>query len=202
MSNARYFNKTYKNEAIPGVHFDPANIPAHIVELPSDSPFFTMAEPDQQPVYDADGMVSGVETKPELVSVSLDSLKAAKSESLNANYVEAMELILEPYPQAERDTFPEQAHEAIEYQKVVDAAGSPVDDDYPMLKNIATGKGIATSAQKDTVLAKRAAMNVFCGAVTGKRHSMADAIENAADETALDAIDVTEIYTFAQGLLA
>lgn len=194
---ARYWNKDTSNEALPGKDFDVENMPVNIVELPEDHAAWTVC-PDGAQV----AVVDGLPVVQMMPAETLGQKKTCKLMSLNSTYVDAMELILAPYPQAERDTFPEQAHEATEYQKVVDAAGTPVDDDYPMLKNIANGKGITTSSQKDTVLAKRAAMNVFCGAVTGKRHSIADAIENAADETALAAIDVSEVYTFAQGLLA
>ena len=198
----KYWNKVDKNQWLINVHFKKdgeGNIPDHLVELPDDHMAFQPRPEGKRFVFDADGVPTSYEDQ---YQPTFESEKAAKGRDLSIKYFEAMELILSPYPQAERDTFPEQAYEAIEYQKVVDAAGSPVEDDYPMLKGVAQQKGIALGTQQATVMGKRAAMNSYCGQVTGKRHALETQIEACTTQAELDAINIEEVLTFGQGLLA
>ena len=210
----RFFNKETKQENLFGVHFEAeydeeadevSGLPSHFIELPADHVFWQAAAADKYIDFDADGLPELVDN-PAIV-VSINDLFDRKSAAINARYTDAMDLILKDYPPAERDTFPEQALEALAYKMAEDAAEDIDDNDYPMLKNISVRKNISISNHKDTVLFKRGIFNNMCGTLTGKKYGLMMQLE-AIDITAsnaddlIAAVDENSIITVAEGLIA
>jgi len=194
----RFFDTVNKLELVRGVHFEcdydipsdsVSGLPEGVIELPLDHDFFKPLEAGNILEFDGDG-VPGVVIAPEVV-LTFAEVCAAKKISINAMYVDAIELFLADYPPAERDTFPEQALESIEYKRREDASEAIDDDNFPMLKHIAARKGISVSLHKNTVLSKRNAFNVICGQLTGEKYALFTQLE-AIDPEAEDALDQVE----------
>jgi len=199
--NERYWDTVNKTEKLFKEVPDP--LPEGIVALPAGHDAWKIPPAGKRVGYDVNGIPIH-QDKPTLDDLTFEQKKERKCKSACQLYVNAMNnpAALGPYTQREIDTFHEQARESIAYEKVVTDGGTPDAADYPMLKAIADQHTDRTLDDQVTrVLSKRTAFNTYCGAVTGKHQAIKDAIDACTTQAELDAIDETEITTFAEGLV-
>jgi len=112
---------------------------------------------------------------------SLDDLKRAKLEEINADAVDAIQAIAAGYPQFEIDTWQDQEAEARAW--LADNSAPT-----PTLAPIAAARGITLADLCARVIAKAEAYRPAVAAVIGRRQALEDAITAATTAAAVQAI--------------
>lgn len=129
-----------------------------------------------------------------------------KIDAINTVYTESMDIVLSKYPQVERDTFPEQAVEALKYKSVQDQSLIHDMSDYPMLMAISSTRGVDLTDLVTSILEKKNSFSHFCGAVTGFKQKLMSEVElididDSDAESLINEIDESTLITFAKGLV-
>lgn len=112
--------------------------------------------------------------------------KATKAALARSEGSRRLQIITADYTPEERDTWAQQAREADAWTASADAA------DAPMLAAMATTRSITLAEMVGKVNAARAAFTAAAGATLGAQQALETAINAAADQAALDAIDPTD----------
>lgn len=140
----------------------------------------TTLAPDDPDTAELYATVSAGEVAP-AVPVPLAGLRSAKLAAINRAYSVEMAAILDQYPDAETLSFDKQEAEARAWRADSTAVTPFID---AMLIERPLDKGELVSR----IIAKADAFTLACGAATGKRQRLEDAINAATDAATVEAI--------------
>ncbi|MAX33213.1 MAG: hypothetical protein CME72_09135 [Halomonadaceae bacterium] len=123
---------------------------------------------------------------------ALDDVKEARLEAINDAYNEQMRPLIKSYPEIEREGWGEQKTEAQAYQDWLDAGGAGEPPSTPTLKYILAGRNGDDGTETLAELVGKVLANVATfqesQELTGKRHRLEKAINNAATKAEVEAV--------------
>lgn len=106
------------------------------------------------------------------IEVDVNSLKIRLIQQLKARADELSRLILEEYPEIEKNSFTIQKQEALSFKQNPEAP-------CPVLKGIADARGMELAVLVDKVLQKSQIFETVTGKIAGSRQAIMDKIEKA-----------------------
>jgi len=177
-----YYEKKFLNDALeqPPKGAIPISDDEHLVLMKALSSGMLLEE-------DAGGRPITVPPPPP----TLKEARAAKLAEIIAACDAALLPLAASYSAMERSTWDQQVSEAQTLQADADAAA-------PLLRGIATGRGIDLMELAVRVLRNKAGLEIISGAVLGQKQALEDKLDDAADVAAVLAIRVAYALPGAQ----